>query len=167
MSRVDRGVTIESLRITGSSLHGLQASDISGLSLNISNVEIDNNPRSGIVISSIDLLTINDSVVTGNDENGMSHQNASLYVMNLDGSGVQNLTPDLDRGVGAVQWNSDGTGLYYAYNDAGKRLVAFTNLAGNAVKFTVTTAIENLRYGECRYNTQDGQGDEELCEGES
>ena len=68
---------------------------------------------------------------TGNDENGMSHQNASLYVMNLDGSGVQNLTPDLDRGVSTVQWNSDGTGLYYAYNDAGKRLVAFTNLAGN------------------------------------
>lgn len=68
---------------------------------------------------------------TGNDENGMSHQNASLYVMNLDGSGVQNLTPDLDRGVSTVQWNADGTGLYYAYNDAGKRLVAFTNLAGN------------------------------------
>ncbi len=68
---------------------------------------------------------------TGNDDNGMSHQNASLYVMNLDGSGAQNLTPALDRGVNNVQWNADGTGLYYSYNESGKKLVAFTNLAGN------------------------------------
>jgi len=68
---------------------------------------------------------------TGNDENGMSHQNGGLYVMNVDGSGVQHLTAGLDRGVNNVQWNSDGTGLYYSYNNSGKKLVAFTNLAGN------------------------------------
>ncbi len=68
---------------------------------------------------------------TGNDDNGMSHQNASLYVMNIDGSGVQNLTPTVDRGIGNIQWNADGSGLYYAYNSSGNRLVAFTNLAGN------------------------------------
>ncbi len=68
---------------------------------------------------------------TGNDENGLSQQNADLYVMNADGSGVQNLTAGLDRGVGNVQWNAEGTGLYYSYNNSGKKLVAFTNMAGN------------------------------------
>lgn len=68
---------------------------------------------------------------TGNDENGLSQQNASLYVMNLDGSGSQNLTATLDRNVGNVQWNSDSSGLYYSYDNLGKKLVAFTNLAGN------------------------------------
>lgn len=68
---------------------------------------------------------------TGNDENNMSHQNGDLYVMNIDGSGAQNLTAGLDRGVSNVQWNADGTGLYYSYNNFGKKLVAYTNLAGN------------------------------------
>ncbi len=67
----------------------------------------------------------------GNDENGMSQQNAMLYVMNLDGSGVQSLTPTLDRNVSNIQWNSEGTGLYYSYDNAGQKLVAFTNLSGN------------------------------------
>jgi dipeptidyl aminopeptidase/acylaminoacyl peptidase len=67
----------------------------------------------------------------GNDENGMSHQNADLYVMSIDGSNVRNLTADLDRGVGNIQWNSDGSGLYYSYDRSGKKTVAFTNLAGN------------------------------------
>lgn len=68
---------------------------------------------------------------TGNDDNGMSQQNAALYIMNIDGSGVQNLTPTLDRNVNNIQWNADGTGLYYSYDNSGKKLVAFTNLAGN------------------------------------
>lgn len=68
---------------------------------------------------------------TGNDENGLSQQNADLYVMNADGSGVQNLTAGLDRSVNNVQWNADGTGLYYSYNNSGRKLVAFTNMAGN------------------------------------
>lgn len=68
---------------------------------------------------------------TGNDENGLSQQNADLYVMNMDGSGLQNLTSGLDRNVGNVQWNTEGTGLYYSYDNAGKKMVAFTNLAGN------------------------------------
>ena len=68
---------------------------------------------------------------TGNDENGLSQQNASLYVMNLDGSGSQNLTASLDRNVSNVQWNSDSSGLYYSYDNSGEKLVAFTNLAGN------------------------------------
>lgn len=68
---------------------------------------------------------------TGNDDDGLTQQNRDLYVMNMDGSGVRNLTAGLDRSVGNVQWNADGTGLYYSYVTSGKRVVAFTNLAGN------------------------------------
>lgn len=68
---------------------------------------------------------------TGNDEDGLSQQNRDLYVMNIDGTGVQNLTDGLDRNVSNVQWNADGTGLYYSYDNSGRKLVAFTNLAGN------------------------------------
>lgn len=68
---------------------------------------------------------------TGNDENGLSRQNLDLYVMNMDGSGVRNLTAGLDRSVSNVQWNAEGTGLYYSYDTSGKKVAAFTNLAGN------------------------------------
>lgn len=67
----------------------------------------------------------------GNDEDGLSQQNRDLYVMNIDGTGVRNLTDGLDRSVSNIQWNADGTGLYYSYDNSGKKLVAFTNLAGN------------------------------------
>jgi len=63
-------------------------------------------------------------------DQGLSYQNPSVMVMDLDGSNQRNVTPDLDRGVGSVQWAADSKGLYYAYNDAGKRLVAFVTLAG-------------------------------------
>lgn len=68
---------------------------------------------------------------TGNDDDGLTQQNRDLYVMNMDGSGVRNLTAGLDRSVGNVQWNAEGTGLYYSYVASGKRVVAYTNLAGN------------------------------------
>lgn len=67
----------------------------------------------------------------GYDDRGLSHQHNSLYVMNADGSNIQNLTPNLDRGVSNVQWNRDGSGLFYSYDDKGKKLVAYTSLSGN------------------------------------
>lgn len=66
----------------------------------------------------------------GNDDNGMSHQNASLYVMNADGSGSRNLLETLDRNVGQIQWAPDGRGIYYNYDNNGKSLVAYVNLVG-------------------------------------
>jgi len=67
---------------------------------------------------------------TSYTDEGLSYQNPSVMVMNADGSNLQNLTPNLDRGVGSIQWAPDSQGLYYAYNDAGKRLVAFATLNG-------------------------------------
>lgn len=67
----------------------------------------------------------------GFDEDGMSSANSSLYVMNLDGSNVRNLTATVDRGIGDIQWAPDGQGLYYTYDNQGKTLVAYVNLTGS------------------------------------
>lgn len=67
----------------------------------------------------------------GYDDSGLSHQHNSLYVMNLDGSNARNLTLQLDRGVSNIQWNADGSGLFYSYDDHGRKQVAYTNLQGN------------------------------------
>ncbi|NVJ98730.1 MAG: S9 family peptidase [Alphaproteobacteria bacterium] len=67
----------------------------------------------------------------GNDDDGMSSQNAELFVMNLDGTGGRSLTGNIDRNIAAIQWAADGKGLYYTYDNEGKTLVAYLNLSGS------------------------------------
>lgn len=82
---------------------------------------------------------------TGFDDNGKSNQIDRLFVMNLDGSDVQDLTPDLDRAVGDISWAKNGKGLYFTYDDAGKKHVAYVTLSGNlSVK---TDALGGLSIG--------------------
>ncbi|MBL4639561.1 MAG: S9 family peptidase, partial [Kordiimonadaceae bacterium] len=68
----------------------------------------------------------------GFDDRELSHQESQLYVMAVDGSDKRPLTPDLDRSIDDVQWAADGKGLYYSYDDAGKRLVAYASLSGGS-----------------------------------
>jgi len=42
----------------------------------------------------------------GYDDKVKSYQQTDLYVMNRDGSGVQNLTANYDRSIGAAQWRA-------------------------------------------------------------
>ncbi len=65
---------------------------------------------------------------TGFVDNGKSNQTSQLYVMNLDGSDIENLTGDLDRSVSDVQWAPDGRGLYFSYDDHGKKHVGYVTL---------------------------------------
>lgn len=78
-------------------------------------------------------------------DEGLSYQNPSVMVMDLEGGNVRNLTPDLDRGVGSVQWATDSKGLYYAYNNDGKRLVAFVTL--NAGGRVITNKVGGTSLG--------------------
>lgn len=97
---------------------------------------------------------------TGNDDDGLTQQNRDLYVMNMDGSGVRNLTAGLDRSVGNIQWNADGTGLYYSYVTSGKRVVAYTNLAGNGRIITEElggTSLGRPYAGGAYHATSDGR----------
>jgi dipeptidyl aminopeptidase/acylaminoacyl peptidase len=49
----------------------------------------------------------------GNDDPFQGYQVTHLYVMNVDGSGVKNLTADLDRDAGNPQWEGSGQGIYF------------------------------------------------------
>ena len=50
--------------------------------------------------------------------------------MRLDGSDHQVLAQGLDRSVSGPVWASDGSGLYFQYDDAGNSKVAFVSLGG-------------------------------------
>lgn len=63
-------------------------------------------------------------------DNGKSNQTTRLYMMNVDGSDVVDLSTDLDRGVSNVQWASNGKGLYFSYDDYGQRNVGYVTLSG-------------------------------------
>jgi dipeptidyl aminopeptidase/acylaminoacyl peptidase len=66
----------------------------------------------------------------GNEDNGKSNQLSQLYVMNPDGTNITNLTSKLDRSVGAIKWADNGKGLYFSYDDMGKKNVAYVSLSG-------------------------------------
>lgn len=67
---------------------------------------------------------------TGFEDNGKSNQITELYVMSSDGTDLKRLTPNLDRSVGDVQWADNSKGLYFSYDDEGKKHVAYVTLSG-------------------------------------
>jgi len=66
----------------------------------------------------------------GFEDNGKSNQVNQLYVMDVDGNNVKSLTPTLDRSVGSVKWSKNGKGLYFSYDNEGKKHVAYVSLSG-------------------------------------
>ena len=72
----------------------------------------------------------------GYEDNGKSNQLSQLYVMDSDGDNIKNLTSKLDRSVSAIKWAGKGKGLYFSYDDMGKKNVAYVNLAGKISNVT-------------------------------
>lgn len=81
----------------------------------------------------------------GFEDNGKSNQISELYVMNPDGSNIQRLTPTLDRSVGSVKWAKNSKGLYFSYDDQGKKHVAYVSLSGKVS--TKTDALGGMSLG--------------------
>ncbi len=67
---------------------------------------------------------------TGFEDNGKSNQISQLYIMKPDGTEIRNLTPELDRSVADVTWSEDSKGLYFSYNNFGKKNVAYMSTSG-------------------------------------
>jgi acylaminoacyl-peptidase len=76
---------------------------------------------------------------TGFDDRYQGYQVSHLYVMNRDGSGRRMLAGDLDRDPQGLKWKSDGSGVYFQYDDLGNTKIAFADLNGN-----VTTFVGNV-----------------------
>jgi len=67
----------------------------------------------------------------GYEDRTRTYQVSQLQVMNLDGSGRRVLTGGLDRSVSNPVWASDGSGVYFQYDDEGNSKVGFATLGGD------------------------------------
>lgn len=81
---------------------------------------------------------------TGLDDRYQGYQVTHLYVMNRDGSGSRQVA-DLDRDIGSLNWASDGSGLYFQYDDEGVTKVGFVTLDGDVE--TLATDIGGVGLG--------------------
>ncbi len=67
----------------------------------------------------------------GYEDRMRTYQVSRLQVVDLDGGGRRVVTAGLDRGVANPVWASDGSGLYFQYDDQGNSKVAFATLDGD------------------------------------
>jgi dipeptidyl aminopeptidase/acylaminoacyl peptidase len=65
-----------------------------------------------------------------------SYHTSELYLMNVDGSGAQKASGDLDRDVGSVTWAPDGSGIYFVSEDHGASNLYHTGLTSGPTKVT-------------------------------
>ncbi|TKB45599.1 S9 family peptidase [Thalassotalea mangrovi] len=78
------------------------------------------------------------------DDRKLASQNAQLYVMNSDGSNVKGLVTKLDRPLGNVQWDRAGDGLYFSYDDHGKKKLGYVNLGGKISRLDAELGGQSL-----------------------
>jgi len=71
---------------------------------------------------------------TGYDYTTKTYQARELFVMGIDGSGVRQISGDLDRDPGALNWAPDGSGIYFAAGDRGTSNVYFASVRGGAAR---------------------------------
>ncbi|MGH9823936.1 MAG: S9 family peptidase, partial [Blastocatellia bacterium] len=83
---------------------------------------------------------------TGFDEHFLGYEVNHLYVMNRDGSGSHQLATSLDRDIQEPTWASDGSGLYFVYDDQGDTKLGFCTLDGS-----VKTLADHLGSGGSAY----------------
>lgn len=81
----------------------------------------------------------------GNEDTFQGYQVTNLYVMNLDGSEVKNLSSSLDRDADNPQWEGNGQGIYFQYDEHGDTKLGHATLAGK-IK-TVTQGLGGLDLG--------------------
>jgi dipeptidyl aminopeptidase/acylaminoacyl peptidase len=72
----------------------------------------------------------------GDDWHDDTYRNSKLYVMGRDGSNPRVISGDFDRQSSDFTWAPDGSGLYFAANDAGSRNLHFVAANGGVRKLT-------------------------------
>lgn len=79
----------------------------------------------------------------GYDDRKLAHQANRLYVMNVDGSDIRNLSEQLDRSVDDFAWAANSRDLYFSYDDQGQGHIA---LYTRGVVETLTNGLGGLSY---------------------
>ena len=80
----------------------------------------------------------------GYDSTAHTHTTADLWVIGLDGSGMRDLTHDLDRDPNDLRWAPDGSGVYFSAGDKGAINVYFAALKGGATAVTTGAQVLTL-----------------------
>lgn len=75
----------------------------------------------------------------GFDDTFQGYQVPHLYTMNVDGSNIKNLTFALDRGIDNPQWEGNGKGIYFQYDEKGDTKIGHVALTGK-----IRTVVEGL-----------------------
>ena len=78
---------------------------------------------------------------TGYDSTDATWKDASIYLMNADGSNARALNAALDRTAQGMMWAPDGSGLYYNVENEGYRHLYFTSLSGQTRAVTTGKLI--------------------------
>ncbi|MEX2498300.1 MAG: S9 family peptidase [Wenzhouxiangellaceae bacterium] len=73
------------------------------------------------------------------DHQGKQYSISSVAVMDIDGSDPEILTGELDRSAEGPRWAADSSGVYFHFDDRGKRNVGFVTAGGD-----VRTVVEGL-----------------------
>ncbi|MCB0462685.1 MAG: S9 family peptidase [Flavobacteriaceae bacterium] len=76
---------------------------------------------------------------TGFDDTYQGYQVTKLYVMNSDGSNSKIISKNFDRDIGNINWDANGNGIYFQYDDKGDTKIGQITLNGK-----VTTLVEGL-----------------------
>lgn len=69
----------------------------------------------------------------GYDDRVQTYQITKLYTMDADGGNKQEIELDLDRSISSIQWDKDGRGLYFMYDDEGNTKIGHTDLSGETM----------------------------------
>ena len=80
----------------------------------------------------------------GYDSTAHTHTTSDLWVIGLDGSGMRDLTHDLDRDPNELRWTPDGSGIYFSAADKGAINVYLASIKGGATAVTTGAQVLSL-----------------------
>jgi dipeptidyl aminopeptidase/acylaminoacyl peptidase len=81
---------------------------------------------------------------TGHPATRMSYRAEDLYLINLDGSNMQQISGELDRDPENLRWAPDGSGIYFSADDRGTRNLYFASARGGVRPVTEGTHMLSL-----------------------
>jgi dipeptidyl aminopeptidase/acylaminoacyl peptidase len=81
---------------------------------------------------------------TGYDWTSQSYKTTDLYVIGMDGSGMELLSGELDRDVGSLFWDAEAGGVYFVAGDRGTMNVHHLDLDGRHHQVTEGTHMLGL-----------------------
>ncbi|HEA31363.1 MAG TPA: S9 family peptidase [Leeuwenhoekiella sp.] len=82
---------------------------------------------------------------TGYDDTYQGYTVTKMYVMDTDGSSSKVITNDLDRDIQNLQWEKNGKGIYFQYDERGDTKIGHVALTGKIR--TITDSLGGLSLG--------------------